>query len=542
MAPAMAQDKSPAMSSAFATAAVPPLRLRPSPPSAPHDDDDRERRNATALTIVELLAGQRNSSSSSSSISSSSVIASPMQQLPRVVLPSLPKMKLSPPQERPWLLAAPPAALFGLVGAADKLAPLATAALAPVQVQQQQVAAAVQNAAPPTVNNSRKRQKDELTRLRAQVQELQRELEHVRGRLPHKQPTAVRAAGAGEGGAGGSGAGAASAVGTPVWERMAQHQKEEKSKAEMENLRLKGLIQEQVKISRGLEKLLKKRCKNMTENPFPEKRRRLCDVSESSLFEALVASVDARLPELETVFEKSGMAKDKREIQETQMILDERRGPVMEVKDAKILPFDVATCSNALWACIEQEAINHQEKFDDLDVCPIPSPIKKERELPQAPADTIYMKGVIPLRQHRAPDAELEIRGVMKRFVDPEQKRVLFLWESVVECPSKLLNYAVKDAEVRDFGWGVLEPLTGSLPGDSSTLVQLCSYISPSVGGGSLSEECRQHVHSLADLVVPSFRQMWGKRQRVLENLLMDSAVGGSNSSKSPIKTEKPRP
>ncbi|KAK1935559.1 hypothetical protein P3T76_010254 [Phytophthora citrophthora] len=44
------------------------------------------------------------------------------------------------------------------------------------------------------VNNSRKRQKDELTRLRAQVQELQRELEHVRSRMPRSRaiPTVIK--------------------------------------------------------------------------------------------------------------------------------------------------------------------------------------------------------------------------------------------------------------------------------------------------------------------------------------------------------------
>lgn len=271
-----------------------------------------------------------------------------------------------------------------------------------------------------------------------------------------------------------------------------------------------------------------------TENPFPEKRRRVCDFSETALFDSLLCSVDARVHELEAVFEKSGLARDKRELQETQMILDERRGPVMEVKDAKILPFDVATCSAALWKCFELEGINSQDKPSDFDLSPHSSPVKKMKlPVPQPPADTIYIKGTLPLHQHRAPDAELEIHGVMKRFVDRDNRRVVFLWESVIECPSKLLNYAAKDAEVRDYGWGVLEPVPGSVPGDNSTIVQLCSYIAPRVGGGSLAEECRQHVHSLADLVVPSFRHVWGKRQRVLENLLMDSAVSGRGSGAS---------
>lgn len=264
-----------------------------------------------------------------------------------------------------------------------------------------------------------------------------------------------------------------------------------------------------------------------TENPFPDKKRRLCDFSETALFDSLLSSVDARVHELEAVFEKSGLAQDKRELQETQMILDERRGPVMEVKDAKILPFDVATCSSALWKCFELESVNAHDKASELDQSPPSSPVKTLQLKLQPPADTIFVKGTLPLHQNRAPDAELEIRGVIKRFADRDGRRVVILWESIVEFPSKLLNYSAKDAEVRDYGWGVLEPVPGSVPGDKSTIVQLCSYLAPRVAGGSLSEECRHHVHTLADLVVPSFRDVWGKRQRVLENLLMDSAVSG---------------
>lgn len=296
MAPSRAAEDKPtadahalaAMSSASAATAIPPLRLpglrasAVSPSSSfTTDEEDAERRNATALTIVELLARAGDRQDAQQPLGQSrkrkpDALRSPPAPLlvaPRPVLPSLPKMKVSPvqapPAEHAWFLASPNS-FFGMMtahSAADKAAstPLAPAPQTQTPAQAQAPAA--------TVNNSRKRQKDELTRLRAQVQELQRELEHVRDRLPHRQPlmryTTVSNGSTGTASAPSStgsptaASGACSAGSVPVWERMAQHQKEEKSKAEMENLRLKGLIQEQVKISRGLEKLLKKRCKNM---------------------------------------------------------------------------------------------------------------------------------------------------------------------------------------------------------------------------------------------------------------------------------------
>lgn len=117
--------------------------------------------------------------------------------------------------------------------------------------------AAISSAAAVSVNHSRKRQKDELDKLRVQVQELQRELDHVRGRLP-KRPQQYAVNGA----TGLPDMHASLPSSVTIWERIASHQKEQKNKSEMENMKLKSMVQEQVKISKALEKLVNKRCKN----------------------------------------------------------------------------------------------------------------------------------------------------------------------------------------------------------------------------------------------------------------------------------------
>ncbi|GMF50766.1 unnamed protein product [Phytophthora fragariaefolia] len=300
----------------------------------------------------------------------------------------------------------------------------------------------------------------------------------------------------------------------PVWERMAQHQKEEKSKAEMENLRLKGLIQEQLKISKGLEKLLRKRCKSSMSSASDAetsaavlgvKRPRTSDTEEAAVFASLASGLEARLSEMKAVFEKSGLTHDKQELQETQMILDERRGPVMEVKDAKILPFDVQDCAAAIWQCMEAES--------------------EATVVGGATSDTVCFKSSMPLRQHRAPDAELAVRAVIRRVVEESTGRVVFVWESVAECPSRLphMSASAKGAEIRDCGWGLLEPLR-SATGERSSILQLCSYLMPQLCGVS-AEQSRQHTHGLAEMVVPCYRDLWNKRQRAVENTLMNGAI-----------------
>ncbi|KAL3670795.1 hypothetical protein V7S43_003981 [Phytophthora oleae] len=536
-------------------------------PQSDDSNDDAERRNVTALTIVELLARSGNNSNVQQTQNQKTLAHLPSlrpqgsSSMGSPVLPSLPKMAI-PSIRGDQRFAFPSSA--SMAQSYSTQTPTSTGVsphgLSPA-ARPMPMPAAATGASPPkrgrsagasgAVNNSRKRQKDELTRLRAQVQELQRELEHVRSRMPRTKsrsipavmrtgikteparqpersphsPVAVTAAPLM--GLEAVGDSISGLMVVPVWERMAQHQKEEKSKAEMENLRLKGLIQEQLKISKGLEKLLRKRCKSsMSSGSDAEtsaavlgvKRPRTSDAEETAVFASLASGLDARLAEMEAVFEKGGLTRDKQELQETQMILDERRGPVMEVKDAKILPFEVQACAAATWKSMEAES--------------------EATVVGGSTSDTLCFKSSMPLRQHRAPDAELMVRCVVRRVVDEPTGRVVLVWESVAECPNRLphVSSTAKGVEIRDCGWGLLEPLR-TPTGEHSSILQLCSYLMPQLCGVS-AEQSRQHIHGLAELVAPCYRGMWNKRQRSVENMLMNGAIDAKNGNQTALKVE----
>ncbi|CAI5714947.1 unnamed protein product [Peronospora effusa] len=528
-------------------------------PQGDNNNEDVDRRNVTALTIVDLLARADTAAGSKANINkqqqslpslrsqSNNLTSNPsLPSLPKMVVPLLrgdqrfvfPSNSCGYSTKTPTSSAVLPNSLSPSARLMSMSAAAGTSQSTDPSLPKRARAATASGA----VNNSRKRQKDELTRLRAQVQELQRELEHVRSRMPrksrstsvvmnteikiedgrhmersHYSPVAVTAAPLM--GLEAAGDCTSGLMVVPVWERMAHHQKEEKSKAEMENLRLKGLIQEQLKISKGLEKLLRKRCKSsMSSGSDVEtsavglgvKRPRTSDTAETAVFASLASGLDARLAEMEAVFEKGGLTRDKQELQETQMILDERRGPVMEVKDAKILPFDVKACAAAVWQSMEAES--------------------EATVVGGASGDTLCFKSYIPLRQHRAPDAELSVRCVIRRVMDEPSGLVVFVWESVAECPNRLPHVSsnAKGVEIRDCGWGLLQPLRSSI-GENSSILQLCSYLMPQLCGVS-AEQSRQHIHGLAELVAPCYRGLWSKRQRNVENTLMNGAISARNS------------
>ncbi|KAL7688842.1 hypothetical protein Plhal304r1_c018g0065711 [Plasmopara halstedii] len=533
-------------------AVFPPLKLRSTPTgsnqstftpltiSSQSDEssDEAERRNSTALTIVELLARagtngthQRSPLPSLRPQRDHSTGTSPLPSLPTIRIPSVCADQRFTFPTRNIVQKYSNLSLSTSKSPSERSPVTRTVSLLPTQSMQSMAQRPLKRSrgisASGTVNNSRKRQKDELTRLRAQVQELQRELEHLRSRMPQSKQRLISAKTNGRiktegtvmyssGGLETAGESTSGLLVFPVWERMAQHQKEEKSKAEMKNLRLKGLIQEQLKISKGLEKLLRKRCKSsMSSGPDIEtsavvlgvKQPRASDAEETAVFASLASGLEARLAEMETVFRKGGFIRDKQELQETQMILDERRGPVMEVKDAKILPFDIQSCAAAVWQCMEAES--------------------EATVVGGSTSDTLCFKSPMPLRQHRGPDSGFIVRCVIRRVVDRDTGRVVFVWESVADCSNRIPHGNAKSVEIRDCGWGLLEPLHSST-GELSSILQLCSYLMPKLCGVS-AEQSRQHIHGLAELVAPCYRRLWNKRQRCVENMLMNGAIDAKN-------------
>lgn len=117
-----------------------------------------------------------------------------------------------------------------------------------------------ENKRPPMQNSTRRRQKQELAYLRAKVAELERDLAGLKTQLMRgkSDTTAGEARGDGERTDGGND-GVMLLRRASRWERIAKHQLVEKQRAERQNLKLREMLETQIKVARSLEKVLKKR-------------------------------------------------------------------------------------------------------------------------------------------------------------------------------------------------------------------------------------------------------------------------------------------
>lgn len=525
-----------------------------SPTGSPQTQDDPERLS-TARTIMELLAAARTPPllPTPARLEQPHVMPAPLRRIQKktdFVLPPIQWLRFkeaavssarreygsgnsdttSPPPSTPSAPIPTARVVIANKGAvtprSSLLLPKNETTFSPSEQQSQ----ATSKKPTVTVNTSRKRQKDELVRLRVQVQELQHELEHLKARVAPSPPQAVlhlsvlaasaNAATAMSTTAPATGSGSSSRV----WQRIAMHQKEEKTKAEVENIKLKGLLQDQMKLSKGLEKILKKRCKQPNDqqqgNGAATKRLCLAPTDETAIYKNLEHNLAARVDQIHLVVEASRPSWASTDSLFARVVMDARKGHRLELSESKVFPFAVSNINEAIWQSLESET--REPVSSD-------APASMNTLILQRTLDTLSAKTSLPLGHVKDEESELSIRIVFKRFVD--RNRVLLLWEAVAKCQLSPPRNGFDEVEICESGWGAIEPLASG-EDEFSSIVQLCSHISPKFPDHGRS---REETDGVAELLIQSYRHLWVARQQRLENYLMESALGFRTA---PVKTE----
>ncbi|KAJ0399969.1 hypothetical protein ATCC90586_002160 [Pythium insidiosum] len=193
---------------------------------------------------------------------------------------------------------------------------------------------------------SRQRQKDELSYLRAQVCDLEQQLNAL------KHCTAVSSGDA-------DSASAPTSTAASAWERIARNQMCAKQKAELENIKLREMLEGQLKIARGLEKLLRKRaCTSMISEMVDSDRRKRCRAlnftDDETVFEHLEKGLDHWYSQTDDALHESGLASQVTDLQDSRVRTDPLNevDVCLEIIAARVFPFEFERVSAALLQCL----------------------------------------------------------------------------------------------------------------------------------------------------------------------------------------------
>jgi hypothetical protein len=368
------------------------------------------------------------------------------------------------------------------------------------------------------------RKRKELQHLRTQVAELEQELESLKA--PHSTQLQLQgnAPVPETGGSGTCGANALS-----LWERVAVNQRSERLKAEVENAKLRAQLEGQLKIAKGLEKLLRKRpaAEDGEETDQKIRARRLATLHESEIWGMLSERVAELFHQVDAAMAEAGFAGVQRERNGVQVKLDPSGEVYVELVDAKLSPYALHAVADAVWTTCATKRIELDNGYYKVCTCTA----SLSMALPavnltgcfavcvqalDSTDDTARAEFCVTLQLRRSKaKAATRMHILGKRVV--EESRVVVVWATYGQIEGALFD--TQRVTLSERGWTLIEGVGSEPSSGGGTLIRSCVHLTPEL------EDRRCQVGVLADVVIGSYELNMQAMHQEVENRLVQAAL-----------------
>ncbi|OWZ13430.1 M96 mating-specific protein [Phytophthora megakarya] len=311
-----------------------------------------------------------------------------------------------------------------------------------------------------------------------------------------------------------------------LWERIAKRQREEKAKAEVENVKLREMVQSQMRLVKSFERLLRKRriWDQLQENNYQEGGE---SRKEDEVLQDMTRDCDSRYPKVDMVLEEHGLGEADPAVavgDDANMKYSQDDGMYLEYKEKKYMPFDYKVLDEVVWRSFGEGKL----KLEDSQLTVL-----------KATDEVFCTRATLPLSRKATSSNENKdpgnsiILSVMKRFA--EENRVVYVWSSNTSVKN-LGDGGNSSVLLVQKGYAIMEPAT--LP-DGSPGCAIRSYTSsiptlPSQPSDDDSEtQLAQHreVGQLTEMVFAAYQQSRQSINQTLENLVLDEMMAKNAAS-----------
>ncbi|KAF1321865.1 hypothetical protein FI667_g11734, partial [Globisporangium splendens] len=369
-------------------------------------------------------------------------------------------------------------------------------------------------------NKARDERKEELIHLRKRVAELETQLHVLQEKRPRITACAVNSPST-MSGDNANQRPEQQLVIAGVWQDMANRQCEERIKSERENLRLKLVLENQIKIAKSLERLLKKKMstKDVGHCPQCSELHLLYpptkDRTDEEIYAHLAAGVEQSYLEVDSLFEANGLAHIETPYSDAQMRNDSCKGVYLEICANKVLPFELHSTGAAAWRHFSFAIQNTPYRYYSFDA-------PKSAETTD---DTIVENFSLGLHANST-SAHFRVKQILRRYV--EEDRIVIVWRSFVE-PVEFSDEPLTGLRFREKGYIVIKR-PKAIAGDY-TLIQHCYIFTPnfntgdvhgtsgSNGGTGGSEHPK--VGAVTDFVLSATAANIAASHQMIENVLL---------------------
>ncbi|CAI5726179.1 unnamed protein product [Peronospora destructor] len=303
-----------------------------------------------------------------------------------------------------------------------------------------------------------------------------------------------------------------------VWKEVACRQRRRREKAERENVRLQLILENQIKMAKGLESLLQKRankqvveCSSLSQTKKSKyfQGRTLDFRADVNDFKDLLAHLDRAYREVDTVFAANGLAT----MEITHRGARMREGAdymYLDIYANKVMPFGMRATAKAVWDHFKGAEKHRGNMYEGK--------VARHLATPDTP-DTIIEDFAKEFFADSA-RADFHAKQVLRRYV--EEDREIVIWASSV-VPLEFDDQRVKGLGFRHQGYALTKRAKVSTPYREFSLLQLCSLVSPEKEDHTVYDPAA--VRALTDFMLGTVAGNITASQELIENVLMDQGI-----------------
>ncbi|ETL86906.1 hypothetical protein F441_14301 [Phytophthora nicotianae CJ01A1] len=357
-------------------------------------------------------------------------------------------------------------------------------------------------------NRARNERKQEMIRLRTQLERLQLDAQVLRSRETKRPQNATTS----------QNLASLSSKIPAVWQELATRQRRRREKAERENIRLKLAVERQQQLALSLGELVQRRALKVTQEcAVLTKQSYLTHHVVNVLnidgdmedFRVLFRHLEIAYRGLDAVFATNGLAN--LEISPGDVHLREGfGGRLLECFSHKTLPFEWRATTEATWEHFK----GIEKHFGNGSLY-----TKAAKDLDEPYRYTIVENFTKELHSNNS-RADITVKQVVRRYV--ERDRNIIIWVSFV-APAQIKHKMLRGLAYNLRGYAVTKRSPQVRPGQELSVLQQCSLISLNQ---DVDARCQpSNLQKLANfLIVNTAQNIRAHRERI-ENALVDQAV-----------------
>ncbi|KAF1322439.1 hypothetical protein FI667_g11251, partial [Globisporangium splendens] len=294
-----------------------------------------------------------------------------------------------------------------------------------------------------------------------------------------------------------------------VWRDVVMRQRHARTKAERENIRLKLVLEDQLKVAKRWEKMLQRRSisQEFEKSILGNFNRRVNGLlvaagrTDAEIFDELLAGLDETYAMVDTVLREMDLARQEGKYMNARILTNRSTGSVsLQICSSSVLPFDMHSTGAAAWTHFAFQKNNIPHRFYKFNFA-------KNVDVTE---DTIVENYSVEIHV-KDTTANIGVKKALRRYF--EEDRIVIVFRTHF-YPVELAEELLTGVSFRVAGYIIAKRLK-TIPDENYSLLQVCYTYTPIMGSD------HPKVGDMTDFMMRAAESYLTACHELIENVLL---------------------